>query len=90
MAAKRALRTALHAVTAAKGLRSVTAEDEMPTRQGRYKDPSFKTLSVYIPRNLHTEVKVAAAQDGVEMSGLVERSLRAWLETRNTAKNSTR
>ena len=37
-------------------------------------------LKVYIPEELHHQVKVKAAQEKISMSALVERLLKAWVE----------
>ena len=71
------------AISSAKGRGDTSAaasiEPQSDRRTGRYTDPSYQTLSVKIPRELHRKVKAAAATEGREMSGFVEDILRAFV-----------
>lgn len=71
----------MHAVSAAR-TPSPKIDEAPASRQGRYKDPTYKTLSVYIPKELHTRVKMGAVEDGIELSALVEQVLKDWLAAR--------
>lgn len=43
------------------------------------KDPNFVRTTVYLPKQLHRQLKSAAAQSGQEMSELVEKSVVQYL-----------
>jgi predicted transcriptional regulator len=43
-------------------------------------------LNVYIPKELHTEVKVFAAKNDQSASSIVERALREFLEREEKAR----
>ncbi len=47
------------------------------------KDPNFVRTTVYLPKLLHRQLKSAAAQSGLEMSSLVEKSLVQYLQQFN-------
>ena len=52
--------------------------------KGRREDPNYLQTTVYLPRTLHHAVKVAMAEDNVELSGIVERLLAEWLKSRRS------
>jgi hypothetical protein len=47
------------------------------------KDPNFVRTTVYLPKLLHRQLKSAAAQSGLEMSSLVEKSVVQYLQQFN-------
>ncbi len=51
-------------------------------RAGRRDDPDYLQTTVYLPRSLHKDVKVAMAEDERELSAIVEDLLAEWLKTR--------
>ena len=53
-------------------------------KKGRRMDPDYLQTTVYLPRTLHHAVKVAMAEDNVELSGIVERLLAEWLKSRKS------
>lgn len=44
------------------------------------KDPNFVRTTVYLPKQLHRQLKSAAAKSGREMSELVEKSVLQYLQ----------
>lgn len=77
MAKTNALALAVSAAT--KNRQTPASKATTATRQGRAKNPAYSTLSVYIPKELHTSVKVAALQRGEELSAIVETLLEGWV-----------
>jgi len=62
------------------------AAAEPPKRVGRprakHSDPAYVQMSVYVHKDVRTEVKIRLLQNGGEFSGLVESLLREWLKLR--------
>ncbi|MEG3839054.1 CopG family transcriptional regulator [Microcoleus sp. herbarium14] len=50
------------------------------TALSKSKDPNFVRTTVYLPKQLHRQLKSAAAQSGREMSSLVEKSVAQYLQ----------
>jgi hypothetical protein len=46
------------------------------------KDPNFVRATVYLPKQMHRDLKSAAAQSGEEISELVEKSVAQYLQQR--------
>ena len=46
------------------------------------KDPNYQRTTFYIPKDIHREFKMAALQDGVEMSDVVKDLISQWLRER--------
>jgi hypothetical protein len=51
------------------------------------KDPNFVRTTVYLPKQLHRQLKSAAAQSGQEISELVEKSVAQYLQKFNPDDN---
>jgi hypothetical protein len=51
------------------------------------KDPNFVRATVYLPKQMHRDLKSAAAQSGEEISELVEKSVAQYLQQLSTNKN---
>ena len=47
-------------------------------------------FNVYLPRNLVTQVKHRAIDEGRSLSELVERVMRGYIDNANTAKGASR
>ena len=60
------------------------AEEATAKTKGRRQDPNYLQTTVYLPKDLHKAVKVAMAEDNVELSGIVERLLAEWLKSRRS------
>lgn len=52
------------------------------------KDPNFVRATVYLPKQMHRDLKSAAAQSGEEISELVEKSVALYLQQLSTNKNT--
>jgi predicted HicB family RNase H-like nuclease len=51
------------------------------------KDPNFVRATVYLPKQMHRDLKSAAAQSGQEISELVEKSIAQYLQQLSINKN---
>jgi len=51
------------------------------------KDPNFVRATVYLPKQMHRDLKSAAAQSGSEISELVEKSVAQYLQQLSANKN---
>ena len=51
------------------------------------KDPNFVRATVYLPKQMHRDLKSAAAQSGEEISELVEKSVAQYLQQLSTQTN---
>lgn len=56
-------------------------------RQGKSSDPGYQKTTVYLPKELHRDVKIACLQADppLDMSDVVEQKLADWLATRQVA-----
>ena len=53
-----------------------------PARQGKSSDPEYQKTTVYLPKQLHRDVKIACLQADppLDMSDVVEQQLADWLK----------
>ena len=62
-----------------------TVENTTRRRVGRppakHSSPDYVQMTVYVPQIVRNEVKTRLFQEGRELSALVERLLKAWLDT---------
>ena len=49
-------------------------------KPGKHSDLNYTQTSIYLPIELRNQVRARLYEKGMEMSGLVEEMLRAWLE----------
>jgi len=54
------------------------------TSKAKGKDPNYQRTTFYIPKDIHREFKMAALEDGVEMSDVVEDLISQWLRERQS------
>ncbi len=47
----------------------------------KHSNPDYVQMTVYVPKTVRNEVKTRLFQEGRELSALVERLLKAWLDT---------
>lgn len=52
---------------------------------GRRNDPDYLQTTIYLPRSLHKEIKIALAEDERELSAIAEELFSEWLKTRKRA-----
>ena len=53
---------------------------EQPSKKlSKSKDPNYVRTTVYLPQELHRQLKAIAATEGEEMSEIVEQLLKAWM-----------
>lgn len=58
-----------------------------PARQGKSSDPEYQKTTVYLPKQLHRDVKIACLQADppLDMSDVIEQKLADWLTARQVA-----
>lgn len=49
------------------------------TPQGKSSRKDYKRTTVYLPAEMHKRLKLAALQQGMEMSAIVEQAVDAWM-----------
>jgi len=58
-----------------------------PRRVGRppakHSSPDYTQMTVYVPKSVRNEVKMRLFQEGRELSALVEKLLKTWLDTQS-------
>lgn len=52
--------------------------------QAKGKNPNYQRTTLYLPKDLHREFKLAALEEDQEMSDIVEQLVSDWLNNRNT------
>jgi hypothetical protein len=68
------------ALTNARTEKAGEATRKKPGRKpGKHSDRSYTQTSIYLPIDLRNRVRASLYEQGMEMSGLVERMLREWL-----------
>jgi hypothetical protein len=55
-----------------------------PTTKLRVKILNYQRTTVYIPKDIHREFKMAALEEGEEMSDIVEALISQWLRDRQS------
>jgi hypothetical protein len=55
-----------------------------PTTKLRVKILNYQRTTVYIPKDIHREFKMAALEEGEEMSDIVEALISHWLRDRQS------
>lgn len=54
-----------------------------PTRKSKSTDPDYVRTTVYLPKQLHQQLKIAAATGEKDMSGIVEELIANWLKSKS-------
>jgi hypothetical protein len=65
----------------------VPASPSPPTpnsSKAKGKDPNYQRTTFYIPKDIHREFKMAALEDDLEMSDIIETLISQWLRERNS------
>lgn len=62
---------------------SVPTSSASPSK-AKGKDPNYQRTTIYIPKDIHREFKMAALEDGAEMSDIVEDLISQWLRERQS------
>ena len=60
------------------------ARDKPPQKRSKSKDPNYVRTTVYLPKELHRQLKAAAAAEDQEMSEVVTRLIQDWLQSRES------
>lgn len=53
-----------------------------PVRKSKSTDPDYVRTTVYLPKQLHKQLKAAAADEEREMSDIVKELVEQWLKSR--------
>ena len=56
--------------------------DSKPVRKSKSTDPDYVRTTVYLPKQLHKQLKAAAADEEREMSDIVKELVEQWLKPR--------
>lgn len=51
-------------------------------RLPKNKDPEFQRTTVYLPKSLLKQIKIAAAQEELDASELIAKATQEWIEAR--------
>ena len=46
------------------------------------KNPDYTRTTIYLPKALHKQLKVASAQDEIEMSDIAQQAIESWMSNR--------
>ena len=64
---------------------SDTSKSPTPSsNKAKGKNPDYQRTTVYLPKDIHRELKMAALEDGEEMSDIIEQLISQWLRERQT------
>jgi hypothetical protein len=58
------------------------SKETQPPRRSKSSDPNYVRTTVYLPKELHRQLKAAAASEDREMSEVVDQLIEAWLKSR--------
>ena len=57
--------------------------DVQDTQMSKTKDPNYTRTTIYLPKILHRKLKAKAAEEGREMSEIVEKLIGDWLKAQD-------
>ena len=52
-----------------------------PTKKSKSRDPDYVRTTIYLPKRLHQQLKVAAVQGDKDMSEIIEGLVDAWVQS---------
>lgn len=55
-----------------------------PTKKSKSRDPDYVRTTIYLPKQLHQQLKVAAVQGDKDMSEIIEGLVDAWVQSEET------
>ena len=55
-----------------------------PTKTSKSRDPDYVRTTIYLPKRLHQQLKVAAVQGDKDMSEIIEGLVDAWVQAEET------
>lgn len=58
------------------------APDTQGSALSKGKDPNYQRTTVYLPKTMHRKLKAASAEEGREMSNVIEELIQQWLDRR--------
>lgn len=61
---------------------SGSPETVKPKRLPKNKDPEFQRTTVYLPKSLLKQIKIAAAQEELDASELIAKATQEWINAR--------
>jgi hypothetical protein len=62
--------------------------NEKPTRNTKSTDPNYTRTTVYLPKQLHRQLKATAADEDKQMSDIIIQLLEEWLAKKGNSGNS--
>ncbi|MGD1930993.1 MAG: hypothetical protein ACFB12_18995 [Leptolyngbyaceae cyanobacterium] len=60
------------------------AKPSANSSKAKGKDPNYQRTTFYIPKDIHRAFKMAALEDNLEMSDIVEDLISQWLRERHS------
>jgi hypothetical protein len=54
------------------------------TKKSKSSNPDYVRTTIYLPKRLHQQLKVAAVQGDKDMSEIIERLVDAWVQSSDT------
>ena len=66
-----------------KGVGTPQEEEDSSLPLSKTKDPNYTRTTIYLPKMLHRKLKARAAEEGQEMSEIVETLVEEWLKSKN-------
>jgi hypothetical protein len=54
------------------------------TKKSKSRNPDYVRTTIYLPKRLHQQLKVAAVQGDKDMSEIIEGLVDAWVQSENT------
>jgi hypothetical protein len=66
-----------------KGVDPEPATSASSKAKAKGKNPDYQRTTLYLPKDLHREFKLAALEESQEMSDIVEQLISNWLRSRN-------
>lgn len=64
---------------------SIETSRDLDSQLPKSKDPDYQRTTVYLPKALHRELRIAAITEGLEMSDVIEDLVKEWLESRKSS-----
>jgi|GEM_PF-492662 len=62
--------------------------EEQPTSQTKSTNPAYTRTTIYLPKQLHRQLKAAAASQERQMSDILTELLEQWLLSENNSQES--
>ncbi len=67
---------------------NIPNNNEKPTKNTKSTDPNYTRTTVYLPKQLHRQLKATAADEDKQMSDIIIELLEEWLAKKGNSGNS--